>query len=382
MSIITGRRLNYFFKKISDVFSKKSIYGDTTVSFGRESDVGDKSFVFGSNNRATALLSTALGGTYNRATAKDAAVLGGSNNYATGANSGICGGYYNEANKLGSANLGGYENKATGEYAVTLGGRYSRAANYGATSLGKYNKAMTTGGDTSTQVGDVLVVGNGTGTTSLSNAFRIAYDGSTYGIKAYSSSGADYAEFIKPWADGNKDNEDRVGYFVTIKDGMLYKANSGDYIAGITSGNPSVIGNGDEDYYWKYERDEFNRIVMEDVPEIIQQTDKEGNLVFDNETGRPVMFETGKTIHNGRMKLSDNYDPAMQENYIERKERKEWDYVGMVGVIPVRDDGTCVAGQFCKCGGNGIATLANERGFDTYYVIERVSDNIVKVIVN
>lgn len=49
--------------------------------------------------------------------------------------------------------------------------------------------------------------------------------------------------------------------------GFLHKANAGDYIAGITSGNPSVVCNADENYYWKYERDVFGRIVLEDVPE-------------------------------------------------------------------------------------------------------------------
>lgn len=91
------------------------------------------------------------------------------------------------------------------------------------------------------------------------------------------------------------------------------------------------------------------------------------------------MEETGNVIKNGRMKLADNYDSSMQDSYIERKDRKEWDYVGMVGVLPVRDDGTCVVGQFCKCGQNGIATFAAERGCDTFFVIERISEYIVSV---
>lgn len=109
---------------------------------------------------------------------------------------------------------------------------------------------------------------------------EVTYAGAIYGLSAYNSSGADYAEFIKPWWDNNEEGEDRVGYFVTIKDGYLYKANEGDYISGITSGNPSVVGNADEDYYWKYERDEFNRIVWEDVPELVQVLDEEGKLIY------------------------------------------------------------------------------------------------------
>lgn len=130
---------------------------------------------------------------------------------------------------------------------------------------------------------------------------------------------------------------------VTVKDGKLYKANEGDYIIGITSGNPSVIGNSDEDYYWRYERNEFNRCILDE---------------------------------NNNFKLSENYDP--NKPYVERKNRAEWDYVGMRVIIPVRDDGTCEAGGFCKCGTDGIATKS-ERSLDTYFVIERINDHVISV---
>jgi len=259
-------------------------------------------------------------------------------------------------------------------------GYLNKSENFSSFSLGKYCKRMRTGGGLLNQIGDVFVIGNGASEYALSNALRVTYLGDVMGTKAFQSSGADYAEFIKPWADGNPDNEDRVGYFVTVKDGLLYKANDGDYITGITSGNPSVVGNADEDYYWRYERDEFNRIVMEDVPETVQAADDDGNPLFDEETHEPIMKETGKIIPNARMKLSDDYDPVLQESYIERKYRKEWDYVGMLGVLPVRDDGTCIPGQFCKCGQGGIATFAQSRGFDTYMVVERISDNVVSIL--
>lgn len=268
--------------------------------------------------------------------------------------------------------------RATGEMAVALNYE-TRASNHSSCAVGKWNKSMISGGEGHTQVGDVFVVGNGTSETNRSNALRITQLGNIMGTKAFQSSGADYAEFIKPWADGNPSGEDRVGYFVTIKDGLLYKAENGDYIAGITSGNPSVVGNSDEDYYWRYERDIFNRIIMEDAPELLPLKDENGNLMFDEQTHEPIKTETGNMIKNARMKLSEQYDPSLQDTYIPRAERKEWDYVGMVGVIPVRDDGTCIPGSFCKCGQYGIATLAENREVDTFYVIERISDNVVSV---
>lgn len=332
----------------ANAYASKDIYGDSTVSMGRKSGstIGNSSFAFGNDVVASGMYA-----------------------HAEGANT-IASGAYSHA-EGGSAT-------ANTMYAHAEGNN-TTASNYSSHSCGKYNKPMAVGGALNTQIGDVFVVGNGISNSSRSNALRITYQGDVLGTKAFQSSGADYAEFVKPWADGNPYNEDRIGYFVTVRNGLLYKAEEGDYIVGVTSGNPSIVGNADEDYYWKYERDVFNRIVMEDVPEMVQQTGEDGNPVFDEGTHEPVMVETGNMIPSARMKLADNYDPSLQDSYTPRSERKEWDYVGMRGLIPVRDDGTCIQDRFCKCGHGGIATLAEERGFDTFYVIERISENIISV---
>lgn len=361
---------------IVDSYAKKSIYGDTAVSLGRKSgsSKGENSFAFGMNVTASGDYSHAEGGyatastDYSHAEGYNAKA-NGSISHAEGDNTTANGSY---------SHAEGYST-STGGTSAHAEGFYTTATNYASHASGKYNKSMSVGGSASNQVGDVFVIGNGTSPSVLSNALRVTYLGDVMGTKAFQSSGADYAEHTKEWADGNPDGEDRVGYMVTVKGGLLYKAQPGDYIVGITSGNPSVVGNADEDYYWKYERDEFNRIVMEDVPEMVQQTDEDGNLVFDEETHEPVMVENGNIIKNARMKLADDYDPSLQESYIPRAERKEWDYVGMRGIIPVRDDGTCLQDHFCKCGQGGIATLAEERGFDTFYVIERISEDVVSV---
>lgn len=270
----------------------------------------------------------------------------------------------------------GYNSVAEGDYSHAEG-YIALSYNFASHASGKCNKPMTGGGGTNTQIGDVFVIGNGTSYSSQSNAFRIAYTGAVYGKGAFNASGADYAEFIYPWQDGNPDSEDRVGYFVTIENQKIRIAHSGDYIAGIISGAPSVVGSGDEDWLGRYERDEFNRVIMEDVPETVEEKDEDGNIKYDEGTHMPVMIETGKMIPNARMKQVEGYDAT--KPYIERKDRPEWDYVGMLGVIPVRDDGTCRPGQFCKCNNDGIATLS-DRGVDTYMVIERVNETVIKVI--
>lgn len=375
----------------SGEWASKEIYGDTFVSMGRKdgTGVGMKSFALGYNVTASSMYSHAEGygasatNTYAHAVGYNT-IASGQHSNADGYNT-IASGMYSHAEGRGTEASGnathaeGYETRACGMYSHAEGYK-ATAYNFASHVSGKHNKAMTIGAGESNQVGDAFVIGNGTGSAN-SNALRVTYSGDIYGTKAFQSSGADYAEFIKPWWDGNLNDEDRVGYFVTVKDGFLYKANDGEYIAGITSGNPSIVGNADEDYYWRYERDEFNRIVMEDVPETVQLEDEDGNPVFDEETHEPVMVETGNIIPNARMKLAEGYDPSLQESYIERKYRKEWDYVGMLGVLPVRDDGTCIPNHFCKCGENGIATFSSERGFDTFYVMDRVSENVISVII-
>lgn len=274
-------------------------------------------------------------------------------------------GIYSHAGGFGTT-ASGDASHAEGAY-TTTSADYSHAEGFGTTASGRYSHAG--GNYNNPNSNSLLEIGYGLSDDTRNNVFRVTNAGAVYGKSAFNSSGADYAEFIKPWFDDNEDNEDRVGYFVTIKDGKLYKANEGDYIAGITSGNPSVVGNADEDYYWRYVRDEFNRIQYEEISVLDPELDEDGNLIM---------------VDNGRKEKhpvqDKKFDPSLISTYIERKNRKEWDYVGMLGVLPVRDDGTCIVGKYCKCGKDGIATISDTRGFDTYMVLDRINDYIVSVI--
>lgn len=252
-------------------------------------------------------------------------------------------------------------------YGVALG--YNSNAEQNQLAHGHYNnyslaKANSTSGASSS--GTAFVIGNGTN-TSRSNAFRVTGTGAVYAKDAYNATGADYAEYSE-WADGNPDNEDRRGYFVTYdeeKPNMIRIANAGDYILGIVSGNPCIIGNADEDWMQRYIYDEFGCIQYEEAEEEQTYTDESGE-------------EKTRTITITKYKENPEYDPAKE--YMQRKDRKEWSAIGWIGVLSVRDDGTCTPGGYCKVADGGIATAA-ERGIDTYRVLERVTDNIVKVAV-
>ena len=362
--------------------AKASIYGDTVVSMGRKADttVGENSFAFGDDVTASGSYSHAEG--YETTASGDYSHAEGSQTTAS-ANSSHAEGYHTTASAT-SSHAEGWGVTASGQYSHAEGGFakasniYSHAEGYYTTALmnqhaqGHYNdttlaKANSTSG---TSDGTAFVIGNGT-SDSKSNAFRVTSKGVTYAKGAYNSTGADYAEFAE-WADGNPNNEDRRGYFVTFdeeKPTMIRKANAGEYILGIVSGNPCIIGNADEGWLGKYVFDEFGGIVYEDVE--IEET-------YTDETGE----EKTRTVKVNTYKINPDYDPTKE--YVHREKRKEWDAIGWIGVLSVRDDGSCIVGGYCKCADGGIATKAEpEDGCyltPIFRVIGRVTNNVVKVV--
>lgn len=260
------------------------------------------------------------------------------------------------AGTVGGYSIAGGYCTATQEGSVALG-RGADSTNLGAAALGKFNRAMTGGDADVTQVGDALVVGNGKFFDNRSNAFRVTYAGTVYGKGSFQTSGADYAEYFQ-WTDDNAENEDRVGYFVTLEGAKIKLAGPGDYILGIVSANPCIIGNADEDWLGRQLHDQFGRFVKEYLVD-----------------GQVVDYVTP----SWRYKENPDYDPS--QPYIERKDRAEWDAIGMLGVLAVRDDGTCQVNGFCQVGEGGMATAA--AGYvpgQTWRVMERVNESVVKVV--
>lgn len=230
--------------------------------------------------------------------------------------------------------------------------------------LGHYNRQVD-GGELSGTEGQALCIGNGT-SSARANAFRVAYEGKVYAQNSTVSTGADYSEYFE-WVDGNEDNEDRVGYFVTFDEKQkIRKANAtDDYILGIVSGLPCIIGNGDECWRGRYILDEFGRF--------IEETFEYEETVINSETGE----EETVTRIGTKYKENPEYNP--NQPYEERAKRKEWSAIGMIGVLSVRDDGTCQENGYCTVADGGIAT-ACKYGANAYRVLERVNDNIVKVL--
>ncbi|MNB96349.1 Hep-Hag [compost metagenome] len=259
-----------------------------------------------------------------------------------------------------SAHAEGYWTVASGQYSHSEGNNTSTAGFAGAHIMGQY-------GDSPAAYSWALA--NGTNVSAKGLAAKILQNGTVTADGAYSSAGADYAELFE-WIDGNLDNEDRVGFFVTLDGDKIKKASSLDsYILGVVSANPSVIGD-DGGLRWqnKYITDEWGRIrhhlVTIPAEKIIEIID-----------GEEVEFELSKESYQWQPIINPEWNH--NEPYVERIIRPEWDAIGMMGKLLVRDDGTCEINGFCSSNNNGIATNSTEG----YRVIKRISENIVQILI-
>lgn len=254
----------------------------------------------------------------------------------------------------------GYFTKATGDFSHAAG--YCTIAQRHQSAIGKYNREMSGGYENSQDSSvSLFIVGNGTSDTSRSNAFRTDASGQSFGLKAFGASGADFAEYFE-WQDGNPNDEDRRGKFVTLDGEKIKLANAGDFIVGVVSSMAAFIGNtSSEQWQGRYLQDVFGDWIQEEV-EIPEKTDEL--------TGKVIPAHTAV-----QYALNPDYDP--EQEYVSRQFRKEWSPIGMLGQVVVVDDGTCAVGGFCNAGVDGIGTAA-ENG---YKVMKRIDNTHVKVLV-
>lgn len=264
----------------------------------------------------------------------------------------------------------GFYTTASGLVSHAEGNR-TIASNFASHACGKYNADMTTGGSGSNKTGTAFVIGNGT-SSAKSNAFSVQFSGITKAANTITASTtADYAEFFE-WLDKNPNAEDRVGYFVTLDEDKIKIAEADDdYILGVISGAPFVLGNGDCDVWnGMYLRDEFRRLKEEPAPKLI--------TVKNPKTKKFETQEVEGEYEGTRYIINPDYD-ASQE-YKSRFDRPEWAAVGMLGVLPVRHDGTAQVNGYVTVGPNGIATACERTAANAYRVIKENSDSVVEII--
>ena len=261
-----------------------------------------------------------------------------------------------------SSHAEGYSTSASGDYSHAEG--HNTTASSYQHAGGRYNSSTTGPTSISSTTGSIFVLGKGTSDSARSNAFRIATTGAVYGNGAYNTSGADYAEYFE-WKDKNTDNQDRVGLFVTLDGEHIRIANSDDdYILGVVSATPSVIGDSyfGDNWHGMYETDIFGRPIIETVH--VEE-------YIDEETG-----ETVPAHDEDRWVLNPEWNH--EQEYKAREDRSEWSAIGMLGKLIVIDDGTCEVNGYCKVADNGIATKSDDKS--GYRVMARLDDTHIKIL--
>lgn len=203
-----------------------------------------------------------------------------------------------------------------------------------------------------------FILGSPNGTQSLQRKFRINFDTISPALYLNSGSvnltGADYGEYFE-WVDGNVDGEDRAGYFVEITNGKIRKAQNENAI-GIVSRTASIIGDSNDDVWpGTILKDEWGNNLCEKFEEYTITETKEGGIGF-----KSVYFDKEgfcySQLPNSQNKESLKIDIKKEEcnfsreievlatspeyshdkKYIPRKDRSEWDVVGLLGKIRVR----------------------------------------------
>lgn len=235
----------------------------------------------------------------------------------------------------------GYHNEILNYDRCLVAGAYNHATANNQTVIGVNAKSTYQ----SSENADILFnIGNGQkrdGTLIQNSAMQVDFSGNVYAGGAYKTIGADYAEYFE-WLDGNVDNQDRIGLFVTLDGDKIKLANKDDYILGVISANPSIVGNSAElDWHDKY------------------KTDVYGRLIYD-ESHNPI--------------VSKNYNDTLE--YVPRGARKEYSKVGLLGQLVVQDDGTCEVNGYCTASVNGVATKSDSG----YRVIKRIDETHIKII--
>lgn len=214
----------------------------------------------------------------------------------------------------------------------------------------------------------LFVLANGTSSDNKSNALTIDKSGNADFSGTVASQGADYAEYFE-WADGNVNDEDRVGYIVELDGDKIKLANQyTEDVLGIISAMPTVLGDTAAlEWHGKYVKDKWGRIQysLQDFVEEQTTTDEEGNTVTEE-----------VTVQRLAPVINPDYDP--DKAYYNRRSRKEWSTVGMLGKLYVRDDGTAEVNGYVKPAQGGIATKA--AGKTNMRVLERVDENTIRVL--
>jgi hypothetical protein len=169
---------------------------------------------------------------------------------------------------------------------------------------------------------------------SAGNVFRVTGAGAVFGVGAYNTSGADYAEMFE-WEDGNESGEDRRGMTVVKgNNGVIRVTTDLDNPAtvfGVVSTNPSIIGDAKwDEWNGRFLRDRFGAKLSNTVY-YMANVSNENEIVRCTPSARPR--KGYEKIVSREFIENPAYDPNV--TYVSREERKEWATIGLVGKLMV-----------------------------------------------
>ena len=174
---------------------------------------------------------------------------------------------------------------------------------------------------------------------------RFTFDldnGNMYYDGAISGSPYDYAEYFE-WEDGNPSNEDRRGYSVFVNsNGKIEKAtdstNTSDII-GVISGTAAILGDAAVyDWQGKWKVDEWGTVMRETVKQVSWKDEEGKRHSYDHDkvpSEITIPSDASYRQHTRKI-LNPDYDETKE--YVPRDMRQEWDPVGLLGKVRVRDD--------------------------------------------
>lgn len=362
--------------------------GNATIASGPQSHAeGRETKASGGDSHAEGFKTTASGGGSHAE--GDYTVASGGGSHAEGGST-KASGHYTHAEGL-STIASGYASHAEGN-STKASSYYTHAEGLSTVASGHYQHVQGMYNIEDTENKYAHIVGGGSfnlGKFGKNNIHTLDWEGNASFAGSVKSNGEDYAEFFE-WLDGNSDNEDRVGLLVTLDGEKIKLANAGDEILGVISGTVAVLGS---NYEWewngKYLTDDFGRVIYDLVEEFIdvehiefKEVEKEVIDEETNETKIEIELEEVKTVEKQSLgfwkhpRINPDYDP--EQKYINRTDRPEWDTVGMLGKLYVRDDGTCQVNGYATVGEDGIATASAEK--TNIRVLSRVNENVIRVL--
>jgi hypothetical protein len=197
------------------------------------------------------------------------------------------------------------------------------------------------------------------------NVFRVNGSGGVFGVGAFNTSGADYAEMFE-WQDGNNLVEDRRGMTVMLKDNGKIRvtkprdADDAGNILGVVSVNPSVVGDSQwNEWRGRYLRDKFD-VRLSNTLYYIANVSSETDIL---RCGINDVAPDGYTkITNIEFVESPGYDKTKE--YKPREKRKEWATVGLIGKLRVLPD------QIVNPGWRLLQTYKNPDGDTLEYLVK------------